>query len=505
MKDYLAAVDLGTTGVRCSLFDLDGNMSSMAYKEYELHHPSFGFVEQDLPNMIEETFAVCREATSQYQNDVAAIRAITFSAQRACFCAVNKQGNLVRPMISWQDTRTLNEVNEIMNLISEDEFSSRTGLPLSTVNLLSKILWMQKHEPILYEQIDRIVQCQDILLRAFGVDQWLTDLSCAAFYGLWNVRQKHWDETLLHLFGMDRTFFGEPERSGKIVGSIGSSVAQKSGFAEGTPICLGAGDQNCSVLGMGSVRNGMATITLGTAGLAILSTNDPRSDLPGMICTNHIVPDLWCLEGLSNVAASSLNWLRNILVDRKITSDSSIWSQLEKEATESDPGGHGLLFLPYLAGSATPHWNPGATGSLLGLTLSHNRGDIVRAIMEGVVFEINEMLHAWKKVGLNVGTIRLGGGATRNTLWNRIQADIYGCPVETVKQQETAAIGAALIAGCGIGLFSSIEDAAKAMIHVDRIIEPDPKNHIRYSELFQLFTDTYSALEKNGIHTRLNS
>ncbi|MDO5552926.1 MAG: FGGY family carbohydrate kinase [Planctomycetia bacterium] len=505
MSEILAAVDLGTTSVRCCLFETNGNCLAAAGKEYPTAYPFPGAVEQDLSRMTDDTFDVCRQAMAAGEIDPVRVKAVSFSTQRSCFCPVDRKGAIIRPMISWQDSRTARQVERMSQAISNEDFTARTGLPLSTVNLLPKLLWMQENEPEEYAKIDKIVQCQDVLLHAFGVDDWITDRSCAAFYGCWNVGQKSWDPLLLDLFQLTESRFGRPELSGQVVGTIPRHVADKTGFAEGTPICLGAGDQNCSVLGMGAVRSGQVTITLGTAGLVILSTENPRCDLPGMFCTNHIVPDLWNLEGLSNAAASSLRWYRDAFVTQIAdeTKVGNVWSYFEQCATSVPPGANGLLFLPYLAAAAAPHWNPDARGCLLGLALSHGQGDVLRAIMEGVVFEVNEMLQVWRGRGIALDAIRLGGGATRSKLWNSIQADVYNCPVEIVREQETAALGAALLAGYGVGLFSSLAEGVDAMVHADQRIEPNAANQACYQERFELFQQSYHALNNGQIFSRL--
>lgn len=507
MTDYLAGVDLGTTGVRCCLFDLQGQKYSEVYHEYGSNYPMPGWVEQDFEQMIDQTFITCRETISKSEIEPERIKGIAFSAQRSCFCPVDRNGKLVRPMISWQDARAQKQIEEVRALISENEYINETGLPLGTTWLLGKILWMRENEPRLYEKIDRIVQCQDLILRAFGGDDWLTDLSCAAFYGVWNVRETQWNDRLLSLFQLQKETFGRPMTSGTQIALVNAEVSKKSGFAIGTPLCVGAGDQNCSVLGMGGVRSGLATITLGTAGLAILSTDRPVSDLGGMFCTNHIVPNMWEIEGLSNAAASSFRWFRDELglyESLKAKEEGkSVYSLLERQATESTPGSKGILFLPYLASAATPRWNPAARGAFLGMTFAHRRCDLIRAILEGVALEVRDMMEVWKRQKYPVETTRIGGGATKSQTWNQIQADVYGTSVQIVREQETAALGAAILAGVGVGLFSSYAEGVDSMVQISETIEPDESRHQIYEDVYQLYVNAYESLANHGFFDKI--
>ncbi len=211
-------------------------------------------------------------------------------------------------MFSWQDARTAAEVEDLRQLVDADEYYAQSGLPLGTTWIVTKLLWMRKHEPALYARTHKFVQNQDLVLRAFGADDFYTDLCCMPFYGVWDVRRATWNESLLDKLDLTPRCSARPTRPGTQVGAISAAVAEQTGFAAGTPICVGGGDQNCSVVGMGAIRPGMATVTLGTAGLAILSTARPAAGFGGMMITHHAAPAMWEIEGLSNAAAAALRW-----------------------------------------------------------------------------------------------------------------------------------------------------------------------------------------------------
>ena len=313
MAKYLAGVDVGTTGARSAIFDLQGNMVASDYCEYGATYPKPGWVEQDLKYLIAQTMAACAAAISKSGVNKEDIASVGFSTQRSVTVPVDKDNNPIRPMISWQDARTGAEVADMLKVISGDEYYATSGMPMGTTWLITKILWMRKNEPELYEKTYKFVQNQDVILKAFGVDEYFTDTSDMAFYGIWDVEKVKWSEKLCQLFGVTPDLFGKPTLPGTQVGTVSPSIAEKTGFAVGTPIVVGAGDQNCGVVGMGSIKGGMATVTLGTAGLAILSLDKPIPGFGGMMITNHAVPGMWEMEGLSNAAASSYRWFRDVI------------------------------------------------------------------------------------------------------------------------------------------------------------------------------------------------
>lgn len=502
MPEFLAGVDVGTTGARCMIFDRQGHPVAGHYCDYGADYPQPGWVEQDPSLLIAQTIQACRKAVGESGIDASHIAAIGFSAQRSVACPVDAQGHTVRPMFSWQDARTDQEVADLAKIISAEAYYEQTGLPLGTTWIITKILWMRKHEPGLMAKCDRFVQNQDLVLRAFGAQDFYTDLCCASFYGVWDLQQADWNRNLLKQLDLQPDQFGRPTPPGTQVGEISPGMAAETGFLAGTPLCLGAGDQNCSVLGMGAVQPGMATVTLGTAGLAILATARPVSGFGGMMITHHAVPEMWEVEGLSNAAAASLRWYRDVIGTREKEIEEgggeNAYQQFDKLAAAAPPGSKGLLYLPFLATAATPHWNPNARAAFLGLSFAHGRAELTRAVMEGVVMEIRDMFEQWHQTGLDAHVLRIGGGATRSPQWNQIQADVYGRPVETLRVGESTVLGAALLGGVGAGMFPSIQEGVNEMVHVADHLEPNMERHQQYEEIYAAYCQAYRGLASSG-------
>jgi xylulokinase len=507
MTKYLAGVDVGTTGARCIIFDLKGNAVGDDYREYGATYPHPGWVEQDADELVGQTMEACRAAIAKAGIDPKEIAAVGFSTQRSVTVPIDKDGRMVRPLLGWQDARTGAEVAEMQALIDSQDYHNTSGMPMGTTWLISKVLWMRKNEPELYEKTARFIQVQDLVLKAFGAEAYHTDAPDMAFYGVWDIGKVEWSERLCELFGVRPEMFGTPTPAGTQVATITPALSEKTGFAVGTPVCVGAGDQNCGVVGMGSIEPGMATVTLGTAGLAIVSLSKPIEGTGGLMITNHAVDGMWEAEGLTNAAASSYRWFRDTVgtLEKEAASHNgrTAYEYLNDLAAAAGPGSKGLLYLPFLATAATPRWNANARSAFIGMSFAHGRGELARSVMEGVVLEIRDIMQSWYKAGVEVDVLRLGGGATKSALWNQIQADVYGKPVQTLKVGESTALGAALLGGVGAGVFSSIKEGVDQLVEITGQVEPNLANHAIYEEMYVAYVKAYEALSDSGTFDEL--
>ena len=500
MSKLLVGIDVGTTGVRCMLFDTHGNLVSGAYQEYETKYPRPGWAEQDLEQMISQTMFVCREAVANCSITPIELTSVGFSTQGCVTIAVDQKGQILRPLISWQDIRPQQELEDNASIIAPEKYYSITGMPLIANLIVNKINWIRKHEPDVYALTDKFVQHQDVILKAFGAENFFTDLPSTSFYGAWDVSSENWDNSLLECFDLNPYQFGQPTPSGTQVGIITSVVAEQTGFPAGTPICVGAWDQTCGVIGMGSTLPGMATVTLGTAGLAILVLDKPMTGCGGLFTNHHAASEIWQLAGASITAASSYRWFRDTIgtleVEQARQKGCNPFDLLNELAANAPPGSSGLLFLPYLNSSGTPHWNTQARAAFIGMSMAHGRAELTRAVMEGVALEMNDTMSGWYQSGMEIKSLRLGGGATKSPLWNQIQADVYGRPVQIMKVGESTVLGAAILGGVGAGVFDSIQEGVDAMVHVETEIEPIVENHEIYQDLYSAYVEANQALSR---------
>lgn len=505
-QNYVIGVDAGTMGARSAVFDLTGREIGSAYFETPTRYPQPGWVEQDAADVVDLAYRSTRDAIKTSGVAPEQIAAISFTNMRSTFVPVDRNGNYLSHLFIWQDLRGtemfpwMRERLEA-NGLTEDDLYRLTGFPIGAVWPSSKVYWFKKHFPDLYDRTYKFITPQAMLVRAYGADDWYDDDSDAGWWQIVNADTFEYDSNLAEIFEVDVDKYPTNYRPGTKVGEIPAHIAEKTGLATGTPIILGSGDQQCGAIGVGNASEGLASICLGTAGLCIGYSSSPirhpeaKNHVLGHPGTGH-----WQMEGHASAAASSFRWLRNTVGQLELTTaqvaDMDVYDLLTKEASASPPGANGAIFLPWLAGAACPYYDSYARAAFVGMTFAHTKGDLVRAAMEGIAFEMRDMLEALKEGGLpNFDYYRVTGGAARSPLWNQIQADIYNGPVETVKVTEATALGAAMLATVGAGIYSDIHEAIKQMVHVDKRWEPIPENVGIYDETFAIFRNTYQALK----------
>jgi len=497
---YLAGIDVGTTGAKTGIFDLKGNLMSSGYIEYSCSYPKPNWVEQDASVLLESAMDSAKEAISKSKINPEDIASVAVSSQRTCSIFIDKQGYLLRPMISWQDNRTTDELEEINLKISPSEFYKITGLPSNTTWVLSKILWVRKKEPKIWERVSKVIQLQDYILKSLGAEDYFVDISDAGLYGLWETDNLQWSEKMLKLFEIDKAILPIPKSSGSKVGVISKLASEKIGFKKGTPICVGAGDQNSAVIGAGIVKDGFLSVSLGTGGIAISYLDKKFRDPNEKGCiTNHAIKGKWQLEGYQAGAASVFKWFKDeIAVLEKVFAEKTgndIYVILDKMIKKTPIGAKGLVFLPYLASATSPRWNSYARGTLVGLTFAHNKWCIARAFVEGIILEMKDIINSMLESGIEINNIHLMGGPTKSDLWNQIQADMYNREVKTLKITDAAVLGAAILAGVGVGIFNDIREGISKMVKIDRQYKPIKENVQLYDELYEIYCKVYEGLE----------
>jgi xylulokinase len=406
-------------------------------------------------------------------------------------------------MISWQDNRTLVEMKEVAAKIDEKEFYRKTGLPNSTTWLISKMLWVRRNEPDVWEKTRRVVQMHDYFLKALGAPDYFVDLHDAALFGCFDTDGCSWDAAILEALSLPREMLPVPVASGTVLGSVSAEAAKRCGLMQGTPIAAGAGDQSAGTLGAGIVSAGQLSISMGTAGAVIAFLEKPYRDPHGrMMVTHHPVKGRWLLEGYQAAAAGVYRWFRDEIgaLEKEAAgrSGKDPFDLINEMAAAVPAGSKGLIFLPYFASAATPRYNPDARGVLAGLTFAHDRGCLARAFMEGITLDMMDMIQGIRNAGVGFHTVRILGGPTRSELWNQIQSDVYGLPVQTLKVPDAAVLGAAILGGVGAGVFPSIEEGAQRMVHVDKGYAPNPRDSAVYAGLYKTYCRLYEALEGSG-------
>ena len=498
--DFLVGIDIGTTGAKAVIFDPMGNVKASGYREYGCTYPKPNWVEQDAEMLVESSMDACAEAIRESGIDPSTVAAIAFSTQRTCTHFLDDSGILVRPMISWQDNRTGDEVKIVEENLGGERFQQITCLPLGAIWIVNKILWLREKEPRSWDRVKKIVQLQDYFLKAYGADDYFVDYSDAGLFGCWDLYGTQWSREICDVFQIDREMLPIPKPSGTQVGEIGRTVANKTGLATGTPICVGAGDQNSAAVGAGLIAPGLMSVSLGTGGLAAAYIDGKLPEVdPRAMLTGHPIPGKYMLEGYQPAGAGALRWLRDEITrmekEGAVDAGTDVYDNLTAMASAVPAGSKGLVLNPYFASAGTPRWNANARASVTGLTFHHDRACLVRAFIEGITLEVKDMINSMYACGAKIDEVRILGGPTRSELWNQIQADVYGRPVSTLKFPDAAVLGAAICAGVGSGLFTDIPDGVALMVETDRTYDPIQSNVEVYEEIYDVFCDIYERLE----------
>jgi xylulokinase len=490
----LLGIDVGTGGTRALVINERGQVVSSATAEHEpFASPQIGWAEQHPADWWRACGSAVREALGQAKLRGNQIACIGFSGQMHGAVMLDQNDQVVRPALIWCDQRTEKQSRELMEQIGADRIIQLTCNPALTNFTLTKLLWVRENEPHHWSQVRSVMLPKDyVRLRLTG--ERATDMADASGTLLLDVAHRRWSSEMLAAASIDRELLPALYESPEICGKISAEGAAATGLPIGTPVVAGAGDQAAGATGMGIVRPGAVSATIGTSGVVFAATDRPALDSKGRLHTFcHALPGRWHVMGVTQAAGLSLRWFRDRFgagAGRGLDSYDSLTAEANTVASGSD----GLLWTPYLMGERTPHLDPRARAALVGLTASHTRAHVIRAILEGVAFSLRDTLTIFAEMNVPVRNIRLGGGGARSPVWRQIQADVYGQPVEIVAAEEGAAYGAAILAGVGARVWSSAEEASDAVVRVAQRVTPRPDSVAVMNTSYAAYRRVYPAL-----------
>ncbi len=485
----LLGIDIGTGGTRAVVVDEKGAVIASATEEHAAFvSPHTGWAEQEPQDWWRACKIAVRKALAESNTSAGDVGCIGLTGQMHGAVLLDADNSVLRPALIWCDQRTAEQCREITEAIGAGRLIELTCNPALTNFTLTKLLWVRDHEPEIWKRFRHLLLPKDYV-RFCLTGEHAIDVAEASGTLMLDVAHRRWSREVLAATGIGEESLPKLYESQEICGRISDKGASATGLRAGTPVVAGAGDQAVGAVGMGIVRPGSVSATIGTSGVVFAATDRPALDPQGRLHTFcHAIPSRWHVMGVTQAAGLSLRWFRDRFGAG--TSDSrDPYERLCEEAAGIPAGADGVLWAPYLMGERTPHLDPDARAALVGLAANHGRSHIVRAILEGVAFSLRDTLTIFQELMVPVEKIRLGGGGARSALWRQIQADIYGQAVEIIASEEGAAYGAALLAGVGVGVWPSVDVACDAAVSVARRIEPK-------AECVQVMKQKYAAYRR---------
>jgi xylulokinase len=493
-------IDIGTSGTKTLAINAHGKILAGALETYPLYCPKPLWSEQDPEDWWQATIKSVRRVMKAARLKPGDVRAIGLSGQMHGSVFLDKANKVVRRAILWNDQRTAAECREIEKRAGgRHELIKLVANPALTGFTAPKILWLRNHEPRNFDKTAKVLLPKDEIRRRL-TGEFATEVSDASGMLLLDVARRTWSAELLSKLELDRALLAHCYESEEVTGKLTPEAAKLLGLTTECVVVGGAGDCAAGAVGNGIVTKGVLSTSLGTSGVVFVHSDEVKIDPEGRVHTFcHAVRGKWHMMGVNLSAGGSLQWFRNALCQADVAAakkaKTDIYNLLTEEAAEAQPGSDNLFFLPYLSGERTPHADPDARGCFIGLTLSHSRGHLVRAVMEGVTYAMRESLAIFDGLGVPIKQIRASGGGARSPLWRQIQADMFGRKVVTINSEEGAAYGVALLAAVGAGAFKDIGEACGATIRVVSETAPRRPAQKYYDKGFPIYRSLYRSLK----------
>ena len=487
-KTFLG-IDIGTGGSRAVLIDQNGKVVAGATVEHvPFASPQIGWAEQTPDDWWRAAAAAIRAVVRSENVRAEEIGAIGLSGQMHGSVLLDESDSVLRPALLWCDQRTDRQCDEITAKLGAEKVIELVSNPAVTGFTLPKLLWVRENEPEIWQRLRAVLLPKDYVRLKLSGDK-ASDVADSSGTLLFDVPNRRWSDEMLAAFEIGRSLMPTVFESIEITGTVSAEGAGETGLIKGTPIVAGAGDNAAGAVGMGIVAPGMASATIGTSGVFFAVTEKPAFDAKGRIHTLcHAIPNRWHNTGVTQGAGLSFRWFRDNL------SAGESYEELTEAAAAAPTGSDGAMWLPYLMGERTPHLDPHARAAFVGITASHTRAHLCRAVLEGVAFSLRDSLEIFRELGAEMSAIRLGGGGARSKLWRQIQADVYSRTVELIDVDEGAALGAAILAGVGAGAWKTVDEACEKTIRVAERIEPDPDSAKVLDRNYEAYKTLYGAL-----------
>lgn len=475
-------IDLGTSAVKLLLMDEKGQIKNIVSREYPICFPHPGWSEQNPRDWYEQTMAGLKELLEGA--DKAQVAGISFGGQMHGLVILDKEDKVIRPAILWNDGRTYEECDYLNNVIGKEKLSEYTANISFTGFTAPKLLWVKNKEPENFEKIEKIMLPKDyIAYRLTGVH--CTDVSDASGMLLFDVKNRCWSREMCDICGISEKQLARVYESYEAVGTLLPRIAEELGVSSGVKVAAGAGDNAAAAVGTGTVGDGMCNISLGTSGTVFISSKDFGVDKYNALHSFAHADGSYHLMGCMLSAASCNKWWMDDIIGTK--------DYGREQAEITGLGENHVYFLPYLMGERSPHNNPNARGTFIGMTMDTGRAEMTQAVLEGVAFALRDSLEVAKSLGIHIERTKICGGGAKSPLWKKIIANVLNIKVDMLESEEGPAMGGAMLAAVACGEYGSVEEIAGALVKVVDTVEPEPELAAKYEERYAVFKQIYPA------------
>lgn len=483
---YLIGIDIGTSGTKSVLFDVEGNVIASALEEYPLYQPENGWAEQNPEDWWQAVCKTLKVITASAEGEICGVG---LSGQMHGLVMLDEDGEVIRNSIIWCDGRTAKECEEIENLVGYDKLIEITANPALPGFTASKIMWVKKHEPENYRKCKHILLPKDYI-RFKLTGEFATEVSDASGMQLLDIKNRCWSEEILKILDIDSSLLAKVYESPDVTGRITNDISALTGLPEGIPVAGGAGDNAAAAIGTGVCCDGKAFTTIGTSGVVFAHTDKPIIDKEGRVHTFCCaVPGAWHVMGVTQSAGLSVNWFRN-----NIANEFS-YKEIDERCEELPIGSDKLMYLPYLMGERTPILDSSARGVFFGLSARHTKMNMARAVMEGVSYSLMSCMDVLKEMNISVSDMALCGGGAKSNFWKKMMADVYGISLKIMKSEEGPALGVAILAGCAAGIYGSVAEGCEKAVKIKEKVTENQENHNRYLEFYEIYKGLYPGLK----------
>jgi xylulokinase len=487
----LLGIDLGTSATKTVLFDEELNVLASASAEYPLHQPHNGWAEQDPEDWWKAAVETIGAVLQKSGIAAGSIAAAGISGQMHGLVMLDGDGNVLRPSIIWCDQRTAAECEDITGRVGAKRLVEITANPALTGFTASKIMWVKKHQPDIYAKCRHILLPKDFL-RYKLTGEFATEVSDASGMQVLDVPKRCWSEEVLDKLGIDPALLAKVYESPEITGTVSGEASRATGLSVKTVVVGGAGDNAAAAVGMGVVAEGRAFTTIGTSGVVFAHTDNVTIDPDGRVHTFCCaVPGAWHVMGVTQAAGLSLKWFREQFCE-ELTYDG-----ITALASQVPIGARRLLYLPYLMGERTPHLDAGCRGVFFGLSGMHTKADLLRAVLEGVSYSLRDCVEILRGMGVQTSEMLACGGGGTSAVWRQMLADLFGCPVRTAASSEGPALGVAILAGVGAGIYKSVPEACNSLLRYNDAQPPVEANSKEYETYYAVYKSLYPALKES--------